>query len=293
MSKPASVAINSIDNDKSVVITGSSSGIGRACAIHLDRLGFKVFAGVRRKEDAEFLQSESSDRMTPVLLDVTDGASISAAFKLVEELSRDGLYGLVNNAGISLGGPLELVPVSDIRKVFDVNVVGMMAVTRQFIPLIRKAGGRVVNIGSAYGYFAVPGQSSYVASKHAAEGLTDSLRLEFSPFNVPVSIVEPGVVETEIWDKATDTYEDRCNFKDKDILELYSPLLELAKKKISQRKGVEPGEVAKTVEHALTTKKPKHRYVVGRDAKIAALMKRLIPARLLDTLVLSAVKTGK
>ncbi|MCP4114019.1 MAG: SDR family oxidoreductase [Desulfobacteraceae bacterium] len=290
MNKSASATMNRNGNDKSIVITGTSTGIGRACAIHLDRLGFKVFAGVRKKEDGEILKSVSSDRMTPVLLDVTDETSISDAFKIVEERTGDGLHGLVNNAGISLGGPLELVPVSDIQKVFDVNVVGMMAVTKQFIPLIRKAGGRVVNIGSAYGFFAVPGQSSYVASKHAAEGLTDSLRLEFSLFNIPVSIVEPGVVETEIWGKSAETHEDRCNFKDKDILELYFPLLESAKKYIHQRKGVQPVEVAKAVEHALTSKKPKHRYAVGSDAKMASLMKRFIPARMMDYLVMERIK---
>src|SRR5436190_20383212 len=187
----------------SVVITGASTGIGKTCALRLDRLGFQVFAGVRRTEDGETLKRQASQRLTPITIDVTDSGSIAAAASMVATAVGDaGLQGLVNNAGIAVACPLEFLPISLLSQQLEVNVTGQIDVTQVFLPLLRAGNGRIVNMGSISGRMAYPLLGPYCASKFALEALTASLRMELRPWHIPVSIIEPGAIATPIWSKA-------------------------------------------------------------------------------------------
>jgi NAD(P)-dependent dehydrogenase (short-subunit alcohol dehydrogenase family) len=189
-----------------VLVTGASTGIGQACASRLVREGCRVFAGVRRAEDGERLSAAEPERLQWLLLDVTDAAQIAAAAEAVSrQVGEHGLAGLVNNAGIAIGGPLEFVTPDALRRQFEVNVIGLHAVTAAFLPLLRRGNGRIVHMGSISGRIASPFIGPYTASKHAVEGLTDSLRLELAPEGIHVSVIEPGQVRTPIWDKAVAT----------------------------------------------------------------------------------------
>ena len=187
-----------------VVITGASTGIGAACALHLDALGLRVFAGIRNAADGEALHAQASSRLVPVHIDVTDSASIAAAVDTIQSLVGDaGLGGLVNNAGIAVGGPLEMLPLDELRRQFEVNVIGQLAVTQAFLPLLRKARGRIVNIGSIAGRVPLPLIGPYSMSKFALNAMTKSLRLEVDAWGIKVAIVEPGAIATPIWKKST------------------------------------------------------------------------------------------
>ena len=182
---------------KSVVITGSSTGIGRACALTLDRNGFRVFAGVRKDADGDALRAAASESLTPVHIDVTDAASIQAmADEVKAEVGDAGLHGLVNNAGTTLPCPIEYLPLDGFRRQLEVNLVGPLAVTQALLPLLRRARGRVVNVTSAAGQAGVPLMAPYVAAKHGLEGLSDVLRLEFRQLGIQVAVIEPGFVGT-------------------------------------------------------------------------------------------------
>ena len=173
-----------------VVVTGASSGIGRACALHLAALGLQVFAGVRRAEDGAALQAASSARLTPMLLDVADETSIRAATDTITAaVGEAGLAGLVNNAGIGVAGPLEFLPLAEFRTQLEVNVTGQLAVTQALLPLLRQGRGRIVNMGSIGGRIAAPFVGPYSASKFALEALTDALRMELRPWGLHVAIV--------------------------------------------------------------------------------------------------------
>ena len=177
----------------SVVITGASTGIGAACALALDKLDFRVFAGVRKRADGEALQAQASAKLTPVELDITNSNEIAAALKTIAgEVGDAGLTGLVNNAGIGVVGPLEIVSLDELRRQFEVNVIGLIAVTQALLPLLRKARGRVVNMSSIAGRAAMPYMGPYAASKHALEALSDALRIELQHTGVRVSVIEPG-----------------------------------------------------------------------------------------------------
>ena len=186
-----------------VVVTGASTGIGEACALRLDKLGFTVFAGVRKDSDAEKLKQKASPRLTPIFLDVTDPESIASAVKIVTQIVGDrGLFGLVNNAGISIPSPLELIPIAEFQQQMQVNVTGQLAVTQAFLGLLRLRKGRIVNMGSISGRSATPFLGAYNISKFALEGFTDVLRMELRPWGISVSIIEPGAIATPIWEKS-------------------------------------------------------------------------------------------
>jgi len=273
---------------RAVVITGASTGIGEACALRLDRHGWRVFAGVRKDEDGERLRERSSERLAPVLIDVTDAESISSAADTVgATLGEAGLAGLVNNAGIGVGGPLEFLPLDDLRRQLEVNVIGQIAVTQAFLPLIRRGTGRIVNIGSIGGRMATPFTGPYCASKFAMEALTDSLRQELRPWNIPVAIVEPGSIATPIWDKARATANEVLEKFPPEAIELYTEATEAIRGAIDEQEkaGIPADDVAKAVEHALTAGKPRTRYVVGRDALIQGVLAKVAPDRLRDRLV--------
>jgi NAD(P)-dependent dehydrogenase (short-subunit alcohol dehydrogenase family) len=273
---------------KFVLITGASTGIGAACAWHLDRLGFVVFAGVRRTEDGVRLRAQASPRLQPIVLDVTDAGMIEQARRLVaERVGEAGLAGLVNNAGIAVAGPLEAVPIPDLRRQFEVNVIGQVAVTQAFLPSLRKGRGRIVNMGSIAGRAAMPLMGPYSASKFALEALTDALRLEVQQWGIQVSIVEPGAIATPIWEKSGAKADELEATVSGELKQLYAAAAAGVKACVAEAaaRAIPAEAVARVVEHALTAAHPKTRYLVGRDAKLRALMVKLLPDRLSDRLM--------
>ena len=190
--------INMNTNEKAVVITGASTGIGKATALHLDRQGFKVFAGVRKETDAQALKQEASNKLRPILLDVTDGNSIAAAVDTIARETGGELYELVNNAGVATSAPLHAVEHSDLHFVFSVNVAGVVSVTKAFAPLIIESKGRIATTGSIAGILSGRGMGVYSMSKHAIEAFGDSLAEDLAGTGVKVSIVEPGAYKSHI-----------------------------------------------------------------------------------------------
>ncbi|HET6486016.1 MAG TPA: SDR family NAD(P)-dependent oxidoreductase, partial [Spirochaetia bacterium] len=197
--------------DRAIVVTGASTGIGRECVRLLAAEGYRVFAGVRTSQDAQALLQEVPRGLTPVFLDVTDAASIRAAFQTVSQELKDGLFGLVNNAGITVAGPLEVLPIDALRRQIEVNVIGTVAVTQAFLPLLRKAGGRIVLMGSILGRVALPFVGAYSISKFALEAVTDSMGMELAGSGVSVSLMEPGNIATPIWAKSKQGFLDTTN----------------------------------------------------------------------------------
>jgi NAD(P)-dependent dehydrogenase (short-subunit alcohol dehydrogenase family) len=273
---------------RTAVITGASTGIGAATALHLDELGWHVFAGVRRDEDGEILRSRASARLRALRIDVTDVESLRvAAADVAEAVGARGLDGLVCNAGIATGGPLEFVDLDRVRRQLEVNVVGVIATLQAFIPLVRAARGRIALTGSVGGRMASPFIAPYAASKHALEAIADSLRVELMPWGISVSLLEPGAVATPIWDKASnESAELTSNLPDR-ALRLYSRALTRVGPVIEQqrRSGIPPRRVADAVGHALTAPRPRTRYLLGRDARIAARVRRILPDRLWDRVI--------
>jgi NAD(P)-dependent dehydrogenase (short-subunit alcohol dehydrogenase family) len=273
-----------------VVVTGSSTGIGRACVLQLDRLGFRVFAGVRREADGENLRRTASERLEPLILDVTEPSDISRAAERVAEVTGGGLAGLVNNAGIGVGGPVELLSIDDFRRQLEVNLIGQVAVTKAFIPALRRARGRLVFISSIGGLVATPYMAPYHASKFGLEAVGDVLRQELRPFGVQVSIVEPSSVATPIWEKGQTTAETvRAELTVEDR-ELYGEPIERFGNALGQvaSRGAPPEKVAGIVTHALTARRPRTRYRVGADTKAMATVGRLLPDRVRDRLIARA-----
>jgi NAD(P)-dependent dehydrogenase (short-subunit alcohol dehydrogenase family) len=271
-----------------VVVTGASSGIGRASALHLDALGFKVFAGVRKNADAEALRAEGSERLEPVSLDVADEDSIAAAkTRVSDEVGERGLAGLVNNAGISVVGPLEFIPAEELRRQLEVNLVGQVAVTQAFIPELRKATGRIVFISSIGGRLSSPFMTPYHASKWAIEATADALRLELRPWNIEVVLVEPGSIDTRIWEKGQAQADEIETGMGEQGRALYGRQIAAAREAARQTAaaGIPPERVAEVVGRALTADRPRTRYLVGRDAKIAARVRKVLPDRVFDRLL--------
>jgi len=273
--------------NKSVVITGASTGIGEACALRLDRLGWRVFAGVRRDADGQALRQKSSERLCPLFIDVTDEASIAqAAVQVRAAVGEAGLAGLVNNAGVAIGGPLEFVPLDELAWQFEVNVIGPMAVTQTFLPLLRQSRGRIVNMSSIGGRSVSPFLGPYCASKFALEALNDSLRLELQPWGIAVVSIEPGEIATPIWQKSQAVAERIIAKMPPQATELYGPAIDFMLKMITNAEGIPADEVAQAVAHALTAPRPKTRYVVGKDARIRVWLERL-PTRWRDRVIQS------
>jgi NAD(P)-dependent dehydrogenase (short-subunit alcohol dehydrogenase family) len=274
-----------------VVITGASTGIGEACALHLNQLGFRVFAGVRKEADGAALKSKASARLETILIDVTDLESIGRASTVVAEAIGAGkLAGLVNNAGISINAPLEFLPIDLLQKQFDVNVTGQIAVTQAFLPMLRDASGRIVFIGSTSGRLAIPMGGPYCASKFAIEALTDSLRMELKPWGIEVAVVQPGAIDTPIWEKSLAAGDALLASLPPRMMELYAPLIDkvISGAKNSAKGAVSPQCVAEAVAHALTAVKPKTRYLVGKDARVQMLLTYL-PDRWRDSLIMRLI----
>jgi NAD(P)-dependent dehydrogenase (short-subunit alcohol dehydrogenase family) len=282
-------------NAASILVTGAAKGIGEACVSRLVALGHRVFAGVRRPEDGDALRSRLGDSVRPVLLDVNDGAMIAAAAaQLQRELGKEGLSGLVNNAGIAIAGPLEFLPIADLRRQLEINVVGQVAVTQALLPLLRQGRGRIVFIGSVSGRSALPFTGAYAASKFALEAIADAWRVELLPWRLHVSIVEPGVIRTPIWSTSMAT-ADRIQAEVPPEAEQYYGTLTAGLRRHAQRaergeQGLPPDAVAQVVEHALFAARPRVRYVVGRDARLRLLIGTLLPTRLRDRVIIRRMK---
>jgi NAD(P)-dependent dehydrogenase (short-subunit alcohol dehydrogenase family) len=269
-----------------VLITGASTGIGRATALRLAGSGWTVLAGVRKAADGESLKDDGGERIVPIVLDVTDASQIAAAAAEVDE--RGGLDALVNNAGIGFGGPLELVPIKDLRSQLEVNVLGPVALTQALLPALRRGNGngngsgRVLFISSVGGRVAMAFTAPYAASKHAIEAIGDALRVELRSSNVQVALIEPGSVATPIWDKSRAQGEGLQ--VPAELSNQYGHVSAAMNKVLesTERRGVSPELVAKTIERALTARRMRARYLIGRDARAMLLAKRLLPDHMFD-----------
>ena len=266
-----------------VLITGASTGIGRACATHLAARGFHVLAGVRDEADAP-------PGLEAVRLDVTSEADVAA----VAERVGAELGALVNNAGIAIMGPVEGVPVDDWRRQVEVNLIGQVAVTRALLPALIRARGRIVNMTSIGGRVAMPLFGPYSASKFAMEAVTDALRRELHAHGVKVVAVEPGAIATPIWDKGLEDAQRRLDGLPPDVPRRYERLIEAARGAAAAmgRDGLAPEQVAETVVRAVTARRPRTRYVIGRDARAQAVLARLLPDRAFDALIRRALTSG-
>jgi NAD(P)-dependent dehydrogenase (short-subunit alcohol dehydrogenase family) len=271
-----------LSSSKSVLVTGASSGIGRACALRLRRAGWRVYGGVRSGDDADALRTRGIE---PVEVDVTDAEQIAAAAAAVGQ----ELDGLVANAGVAVAAPLELVPLDELRRQLEVNVVGQVAVVQAFLPALRRRRGRVVLMGSIGGRSALPFLGPYAASKHALEAFADVLRVELAPWGIAVSILEPASVKTAIWTKGAATADALRAAIPPEAAGLYAERMARFRDVALRRgPGIDPDVVAAAVEHALTATRPKARYVIGRDAHLRAWIERL-PARLRDRILARAL----
>ncbi len=276
-----------------VVITGASTGIGAACAIGCARQGMTVFAGVREQEAGDALRAMGGPAIVPLQLDVTDSVSIAQAAGLVGERAGEiGLAGLVNNAGIAIGSPLELIPLPRLRHQLEVNVIGVVAVTQALLPLLRRARGRIVNMGSIAGRGTIPMMGPYAASKHALEALTDALRLELYPWGIEVSIIEPGAIATPIWNKSLKAAFEAEALVTAEGKHLYEEAARRVREAVdrSAQRAIPTDAVVRAVLHALTARRPRTRYLVGADAKARALMAKWFPDRLQDWILKKVLK---
>ncbi len=272
-------------NLQSILITGASSGIGKTCALHLDQLGFQVFAGVRSEADADKLATQGSENLTPIHLDVVDDKSITSAVKLVSRaVGEKGLMGLVNNAGIVSAGPMEFLALEEIRRVLEVNLFGQIAVTQAFLPVLRKNSGRIVNMSSISGVIASPFAGPYTISKFALESFSDVLRRELIPWDIHVAIIEPGRINTPIWEKSLIVVENIIEHLPPPAHKFYGKSVKrsIGATLKSKQPGASPEAVARAVAHALTARKPKLRYPVGIDAQWVTRLFRYLPARWID-----------
>jgi len=266
-----------------VLVTGASTGIGEAAVLHLRELGFDPIAAVRKDEDAERLEGQG---LRTTRIDVTDADQIAAAR---EALGDEPLAGLVNNAGIAVAAPLEFLPIDRLRQQLEINLIGQVAVTQAFLPALRRARGRIVNVSSIGGRVGLPLVGAYNASKFGLEGLSDSLRRELRGQGVDVILIEPGGVKTPIWKKGEQLADEMMGDEmPPEAEQLYGRMIERLRAetaKIEQERGIEPREVAEAIGTALTASRPRTRYLVGRDAKIRGPMAKILPDRVMDRLI--------
>ena len=279
-------------NGGSVVVTGASTGIGRACALELDRLGFRVFAGVRKPEAGEALRRDASGLLEALSIEITDSHSLATAARVVEDaVGERGLQGLVNNAGIAMFGPLEFLPLDVLRRQLEVNVTGQLAAIQAFLPLLRRGRGRIVQMGSISGVVAPPFLGPYSAGKFAVEALCDALRLELRADDIPVSIVEAGRIATPIWRKTLEAFDAVRAGLPAEAEERYGAVFGVLRGSAVRPGGEPPEAVARVVTHALTARRPRARYPVGADAR-ARLRLRWLPTSLRDWLLTRRLPAG-
>ncbi|MCC5608939.1 SDR family oxidoreductase [Nostoc sp. CHAB 5834] len=279
-----------------VVITGASTGVGRATALLLDKQGYQVFAGVRTGKDADLLRLNSSGNLTPITLDITKLEQIKAATEIVSSaVGEKGLLGLVNNAGILVDGPLEYLDLDELRWQFEVNVIGQVAVTQSFLPMIRQAKGRIINIGSVSGKISSPFFSALCASKFALEALTDSLRMELHPWGIEVILIEPGSIASAASDKVEASLQKKLANMSPTARVMYGDIYKFSLEQLikSNRMGMLPQEVADVIQKALEMRKPKTRYFLSKEKVILNLflmLAKILPDRVCDAIQLQELE---
>lgn len=271
-----------------VLITGASSGMGEACALRLARAGYTVFAGVRKGADAQRLkQEEPSSRLVPVILDVTEEQAIKTACQQIgEAVGAAGLVGLVNNAGVGVTAPIELVPLDELRRQFEINVIGQVAVTQACLPLLRQARGRIVNVGSVGGRVTIPFGGPLCSSKYALESVNDALRMELRPWGIHVVLVEPGTIRTPAAHKlGADSEAMIAAFSAEGRARYAGAYRAFVRTFLRQHEhGAGPEVMAEAVYRALTARRPRPRYPVGPNARLLPLLATWLPTRALDVL---------
>lgn len=276
---------------RSVLVTGASTGIGRATALRLDGAGWRVFGGVRREEDAASLRDVGSERLVPLMLDVTDAGQVAAAAERIDgEVGEGGLRGLVNNAGVAVPGPLETLPLNDFKRQIEVNLTAQVAVTQAVLPAVRRARGRIVFITSIGGLMAFPMFGAYHAAKFGLEAVGDVFRQELRPWGIKVAIVEPGSIATPIWERGEAEVDEIASRAGEGHERLYGRAIE-AYREVARKtgeRGIPPEKVAAKIEHALSARRPRTRYLVGADARGQAFASRVLPDRLVDWIVARA-----
>jgi NAD(P)-dependent dehydrogenase (short-subunit alcohol dehydrogenase family) len=274
---------------RSVVVTGASSGIGKATVLRLATNGWRVFAAVRREQDAELLRSQSGNCVETVLLDVTDEGSIrTVAEEVNSRLGNDGLDGLFNNAGIGTVSPIEYTTVDSIRRVYEVNLFGQISVIQAFLPLLRRAKGRIVNMGSVGDHLSPPFAGVLASSKAAFASVSSSLRLELRAQGIYVIVVEPGSINTPAVEKTLGGVEKQITSLPPEGARLYAVGLRrmAAAFANNEKAGSSPDVVAQVVEKALSAKKPRTRYPAGKDSIMLITLARLLPEKLLDVAIM-------
>lgn len=279
--------------EQSILITGASTGIGEACALEFDRLGWRIFASVRRVSDAENLRKKASANLIPLIMDVTNQPSIHQAAEQIQGmLDGHGLNGLINNAGIAVAGPLEFLPIEELRHQLEVNVIGQVAVTQAFLPLLRQAAhARIVNIGSVSGLIAYPLLGPYNASKFALEAISDSLRMELKKWAIHVALVDPSAIKTPIWAKSAAHGAELSTQMPPEMRTLYADLIGKMGK-VAQASGTHGAPVIHVVEaviHAMTDEKPRTRYIIGIPKPLVMFL-RVIPDQWRDRLILRTLQ---
>jgi NAD(P)-dependent dehydrogenase (short-subunit alcohol dehydrogenase family) len=273
--------------DGAVVVTGASSGMGRACAVRLSSAGFTVFAAVRSDRDARALAAQGSPRLVPILLDVTDGETIARAVTTIQgAVGSRGLAGLVNDAGVAVTGPVELVPISELRRQYEVNVVGQVAVIQAFLPLLRAARGRIINVGSVGARFAIPLGGPLNSSKAALESLSDSLRMELRPWGIHVVLVSPGSIRTAAEQKLVADSEAALGAYPAEGQARYAERYRAFVRALLalESHGAGPEVMAEAVHRALVARVPRRRYPVGPRSRVLPLLFTVLPAGAADRL---------
>lgn len=277
---------------KSVVVTGASTGIGLGVVKVLIQNGYRVFGSVRKQADAERLKTDFGAGFTPLTFDVTDEAAVhSAARQVRQELAGATLFGLVNNAGVATPAPIMHQPIADFRSQMEINLVGQLIVSQAFIPLLgadrtlKGSPGRVINMSSVSGKRGSPFVGAYVASKHALEGLSETMRIELMLYGIDVIIVGPGAVATPIWDKAEQV--DLTPYQNSDYLKAAVKLQKFLVE--DGRRGYPPEKVGEVVLKALTTARPKVRYAVVPNSLRNWVLPSLLPKRLMDLILAKAL----
>jgi NAD(P)-dependent dehydrogenase (short-subunit alcohol dehydrogenase family) len=270
---------------RAVVVTGASTGIGRATVFELVSAGFHVFGTVRREADAESLRQQFPEFVTPLMMDLLDEDSVRAAGEVVN--AAGPLFGLVNNAGAALPGPLEAIPIEVFRRQIEINLTAQLLVTQVMLPALHRSAdevgdARIIMIGSISGRLSGPMLGGYGAAKHGLAGLSSSLRAELAPFKIKVLLIEPGAIATPIWDRGRDV-ADQVQSQNPEINVRYSHQIEAAAKMANRlaRSGLDASVAAKVILEALQDHNPPPRQVVGREAKVLAALARLLPYRVL------------
>jgi NAD(P)-dependent dehydrogenase (short-subunit alcohol dehydrogenase family) len=267
----------------SVLITGASRGIGRAIALRLAANGWETYAGVRKAADGDELAAASGGTIRPLVLDITDAEQVAA----LDDALPATLDALVNNAGIVVAGPIEAVPLEELRRQLEVNVVGQVGVTQALLPRLRPVRGRIVFVSSVSGRISNPMTGAYSGSKFALEAIADALRMELRPWRIPVVLVEPAQTDTDMWRTAEELLEDVVGDLSPEMRALYAGHIDGQRVAVPKaaKMAVPVENVAEVVERSLTATRPKARYVVGAGPRLAAGVVPLMPSRLRDALL--------